>query len=114
MFCLALSHFACANLPELVDHTTEQTAGRIGQQQTRLGKVNGLDVTALVRLEVDTSELENLQKALTFILDLNEWLRRCEEEGRDGTHLGGCVKFYLPRPTCQWGAVLTGRGGGET
>jgi ABC-type lipoprotein export system ATPase subunit len=28
-------------LPELVNHTTEQTAGRIGQLQTRLGKVNG-------------------------------------------------------------------------
>jgi hypothetical protein len=28
-------------LPELVDHTTEQTAGRISQLQTRLGKVNG-------------------------------------------------------------------------
>jgi hypothetical protein len=58
VFCLALRHFACVNLPELVDHTTEQTAGRIGQLQTRLGKVNGLDVTALVRLEVDTSELD--------------------------------------------------------
>jgi len=23
-----------------------------------------------------------------------EWLRRCEEEGRDGTRLGGCVKLY--------------------
>ncbi len=26
-----------------------------------------------------------------------EWLRRCEEEGHDGTRLGGCVKFYIPR-----------------
>ena len=34
------------------------------------------------------------------------WLRRCEEEGHDGTHLGGCVKFYIPRPAGQWGAVL--------
>lgn len=25
-----------------------------------------------------------------------EWLRRCEEEGHDGTRLGGCVKFYIP------------------
>jgi hypothetical protein len=31
-----------------------------------------------------------------------EWLRRCEEEGRDGTRLGGCVKFYLPRPAGRW------------
>ena len=35
-----------------------------------------------------------------------EWLRRCEEEGHDGTRLGGCVKFYIPRPAGQWGAVL--------
>jgi hypothetical protein len=37
-----------------------------------------------------------------------EWLRRCEEEGYDGTHLGGCVKFYIPRPAGRWGAVLAG------
>jgi len=37
-----------------------------------------------------------------------EWLRRCEEEGHDGTRLGGCVKFYIPRPVGQWGAVLAG------
>lgn len=37
-----------------------------------------------------------------------EWLRRCEEEGRDGTRLGGCVKLYIPQPAGQWGAVLTG------
>jgi hypothetical protein len=35
-----------------------------------------------------------------------EWLRRCEEEGRDGTRLGGCVKFYIPQPAGRWGAVL--------
>jgi hypothetical protein len=33
---------------------------------------------------------------------------RCEGEGRDGTRLGGCVKFYLPRPAGRWGAVLAG------
>lgn len=37
-----------------------------------------------------------------------EWLRRCEEEGRDGTRLGGCVKLYIPQPGGQWGAVLAG------
>lgn len=37
-----------------------------------------------------------------------EWLRRCEEEGRDGTRLGGCVKLYIPQPSGQWGAVLAG------
>ena len=37
----------------------------------------------------------------------SEWLLRCEEEGHDGTRLGGCVKFYIPRPAGQWGAVLT-------
>lgn len=37
-----------------------------------------------------------------------EWLLRCEEEGHDGTRLGGCVKFYIPRPAGQWGAVLAG------
>ena len=28
---------------------------------------------------------------------LSEWLLRCEEEGRDGTLLKGCVKLYIPR-----------------
>ena len=37
-----------------------------------------------------------------------EWLLRCEEDARDGTRLGGCVKFYIPRPAGQWGAVLAG------
>lgn len=37
-----------------------------------------------------------------------EWLRRCEEEGHDGTRLRGCVKFYIPQPAGQWGAVLVG------
>jgi hypothetical protein len=35
-----------------------------------------------------------------------EWLLRCEEEGRDGTRLKGCVKIYIPRPAGQWGAVF--------
>lgn len=34
------------------------------------------------------------------------WLLRSEDEGRDGTRLGGCVKLYLPQPAGQWGAVL--------
>jgi hypothetical protein len=37
-----------------------------------------------------------------------EWLLRCQEEARDGTRLGGCVKFYIPRPAGPWGAVLAG------
>jgi hypothetical protein len=37
-----------------------------------------------------------------------EWLRRCEREARDGTRLAGCVKFYIPQPAGQWGAVLLG------
>jgi hypothetical protein len=37
-----------------------------------------------------------------------EWLLRCQEEGRDGTRLGGCVKLYIPPPSGRWGAVLTG------
>ena len=37
-----------------------------------------------------------------------EWLRRCEEEGQDGTRLKGCVKLYIPQPAGQWGAVLSG------
>jgi hypothetical protein len=36
----------------------------------------------------------------------SEWLRRCEDEGRDGTRLGGCVKLYIPQPVGQWGAVF--------
>jgi hypothetical protein len=30
-----------------------------------------------------------------------EWLRRCEEEGQDGTRLKGCVKLYIPQPAGQ-------------
>lgn len=37
-----------------------------------------------------------------------EWLRLCEEEGRDGTSLKGCVTLYIPQPAGQWGAVLSG------
>jgi hypothetical protein len=37
-----------------------------------------------------------------------QWLRRCEDEGRDGTRLSGCVKLYIPQPDGQWGAVLAG------
>ncbi len=37
-----------------------------------------------------------------------QWLRRCDPEGRDGTRLTGCVKFYIPQPVGRWGAVLTG------
>ena len=37
-----------------------------------------------------------------------EWLRRCEEEGHDGTRLKSCVKLYIPQPAGQWGAVLSG------
>jgi hypothetical protein len=36
-----------------------------------------------------------------------DWLLRCQEEGRDGTRLGGCVKLYIPQPDGRWGAVLT-------
>jgi hypothetical protein len=35
-------------------------------------------------------------------------LKRCQAEGRDGTHLAGCVKIYIPQPDGPWGAVLTG------
>lgn len=34
--------------------------------------------------------------------------RACQQEGRDGTQLGGCVKAYLPPPDGRWGMVLTG------
>ncbi len=33
-------------------------------------------------------------------------LKRCDEEGRDGTRLGGCVKTYVPWPTGRFGLVL--------
>ncbi|MGH2878809.1 MAG: hypothetical protein ACRDK4_04285 [Solirubrobacteraceae bacterium] len=33
-------------------------------------------------------------------------LKRCDEEGRDGTRLAGCVKTYVPRPTGRFGLVL--------
>lgn len=33
-------------------------------------------------------------------------LRRCADEGRDGTRLAGCVKAYLPAPAGRFGMVL--------
>jgi len=33
-------------------------------------------------------------------------LKRCETEGRDGTHLPGCVKTYVPWPSGPFGLVL--------
>src|ERR1700723_2055911 len=33
-------------------------------------------------------------------------LKGCEAEGRDGTHLAGCVKTYIPWPTGRFGLVL--------
>lgn len=33
-------------------------------------------------------------------------LRRCEDEGRDGTRLAACVKAYLPAPAGRFGMVL--------
>jgi hypothetical protein len=33
-------------------------------------------------------------------------LRRCEEEGSDGTRLPGCFKVYLPPPNGKFGMVL--------
>lgn len=35
-------------------------------------------------------------------------LKRCDAEGRDGTHLTGCVKLYIPPPAGRWGAVFSG------
>ena len=37
-----------------------------------------------------------------------EWLLRCEEEGRDGTRLSGCVKLSHPSARQAMGAVLAG------
>ena len=37
-----------------------------------------------------------------------DWLKRCEDDARDGTQLAGCVKLYIPQPAGQWGAVLAG------
>lgn len=33
-------------------------------------------------------------------------LMACEEHGRDGTELGGCVKAYVPSPAGRFGAVM--------
>lgn len=33
-------------------------------------------------------------------------LKRCDEEGRDGTRLAGCVKTYVPWPIGRFGLVL--------
>jgi hypothetical protein len=33
-------------------------------------------------------------------------LKRCEDEGRDGTRLAGCVKTYVPWPSGRFGLVL--------
>lgn len=36
------------------------------------------------------------------------WLKKCDDEARDGTRLPGCVKLYIPQPAGQWGAVFLG------
>jgi hypothetical protein len=33
-------------------------------------------------------------------------LRSCDAEARNGTCLGGCVKYYIPQPDGRWGAVF--------
>jgi hypothetical protein len=33
-------------------------------------------------------------------------LKRCEEEGSDGSRLAGCLKTYVPWPTGRFGLVL--------
>jgi len=33
-------------------------------------------------------------------------LKACEDPGRDGTHLSGCAKTYLPPPVGEWGMVF--------
>ncbi|MBS1864000.1 MAG: hypothetical protein JSS68_20065 [Actinobacteria bacterium] len=60
-------------------------------------------VTKAARAAIEPVVAEVLRDGVPY-----EWLRRCEEEGHDGTRLGGCVKFYIPRPAGQWGAVLAG------
>ncbi len=35
-------------------------------------------------------------------------LLRCDDEGRDGTRLGGCVKLRVPPPDGRWGLILQG------
>ena len=32
-------------------------------------------------------------------------LLACDDEGRDGTRLGGCAKTYFPQPIGPWGLV---------
>jgi hypothetical protein len=59
--------------------------------------------TRAARAAIEPVITEVLRDGVPF-----KWLRRCEEEGQDGTRLGGCVKFYIPRPAGQWGAVLAG------
>lgn len=36
------------------------------------------------------------------------WLSPCEDEGYDGSRLGGCVKCRIPHPRGRWGAVFVG------
>jgi len=62
-----------------------------------------LDATRAARAAIEPVIAEVLREGVPY-----EWLRRCEAEGHDGTRLGGCVKFYLPRPAGRWGAVLVG------
>jgi hypothetical protein len=33
-------------------------------------------------------------------------LKACQAEGRDGTHLAGCVKMYVPWPDGRFGAIF--------
>lgn len=34
-------------------------------------------------------------------------LKRCDDEGRDGTHLPHCFKVYLPQPDGRFGMIFT-------
>lgn len=56
--------------------------------------------------EAARAAIEVLVEELRKVGAAKDWLKRCEDDARDGTQLAGCVKLYIPQPAGQWGAVL--------
>ncbi|MGI8731146.1 MAG: hypothetical protein ACR2LK_14385 [Solirubrobacteraceae bacterium] len=66
----------------------------IADDLARLGETGAV---ALAELARDVERFGGLPR---------QRLQACDEEGRDGTRLGGCVKTYVPWPTGRYGALM--------
>lgn len=67
----------------------------MAEDLARLGEGGGAD--ALTRFGRELERLGGLPRTR---------LLACEEHGRDGTRLGGCLKTYIPWPVGRFGAVM--------